>query len=141
MLARGLDKPHTSFFGGFICLVGLDVDQSGLHVYQQHDATFFRAHRALHDYFFRFAAPPWLSKSFSASRIEQMSRRPALTKAKVKRVVKGVVDAGIKVARIEADIEAGRIIVIAGRPGDDSDIATADDELERWRRKRDAGQA
>jgi hypothetical protein len=70
-----------------------------------------------------------------------MSRRPALTKAKVKRVVKGVVDAGIKVARIEADIEAGRIIVIAGRPGDDSDIATADDELERWRRKRDAGQA
>jgi hypothetical protein len=69
-----------------------------------------------------------------------MSRRPALTKAKVKRVVKGVVDAGIKV-RIEADIEAGRIIVIAGRPGDDSDIATADDELERWRRKRDAGQA
>jgi hypothetical protein len=71
-----------------------------------------------------------------------MTRRPALTKAKIARVVKGVVDAGVEVARVEADIEAGRIIVIAGRPGDDnSDIATADDELERWRRKKDAGQA
>jgi hypothetical protein len=45
-----------------------------------------------------------------------MSRRPTtVTQTEIKRAVKGVVDAGVEVARVEVEKD-GRIVVIAGKP-------------------------
>jgi hypothetical protein len=55
-----------------------------------------------------------------------MSRPAPFTQADVKRAVKGAVAAGINVARVEVD-KHGKIVVIAGKPGED-----APTDLDMW---------
>jgi hypothetical protein len=62
-------------------------------------------------------------------------------KADVTRAVSAVRKAGIEVARIEVDTKAGKVVIIAGKPAGESNESvgsTADDELERWRKKKNA---
>jgi hypothetical protein len=57
-----------------------------------------------------------------------MSRRAAtVTQAAVKRTVKAVLDAGVGVAHVEVDKD-GKIVVIAGRPGEHNTEANVLDE-------------
>ncbi|MFZ2080147.1 MAG: hypothetical protein WAV38_26570 [Xanthobacteraceae bacterium] len=59
-----------------------------------------------------------------------MSRRPAsVTQAAVKRTVKAVLDAGVEVARVEVGKD-GKIVVIAGKPGEHIDVGAND--LDAW---------
>ena len=62
-----------------------------------------------------------------------MSRTPAAFKQRdVKAAIKAAVDAGVSVARIEVDRE-GRIIIIAGKPGEQS--LTEANALDAWMAK------
>ncbi len=56
------------------------------------------------------------------------------------RAIRGVRDAGVDVARAEITKD-GKIIIVVGEAGNTSSNAesTPDDELERWRRKKNAG--
>jgi hypothetical protein len=57
-----------------------------------------------------------------------MTRRPSfITQAYIKRAVKAVRDAGVEVARVEVDKD-GRIVVIAGQPGESMDTADSWDK-------------
>ena len=61
-----------------------------------------------------------------------MTRRPAvITQADVKRTVKAVLDAGVGVARVEVDKD-GKIVVIAGKPGEHNTEANV---LDAWMAK------
>jgi hypothetical protein len=56
------------------------------------------------------------------------------------RAIKGARNAGVKVARAEIAKDGKIIIIIDEAGGVAADIAlTPDDELERWRRKKNAG--
>jgi hypothetical protein len=62
-----------------------------------------------------------------------VSRTPATFKQRdVKAAIKAAVDAGVSVARIEVDRE-GRIIIIAGKPSEQS--VTAVNALDSWMAK------
>jgi hypothetical protein len=64
-----------------------------------------------------------------------MTRRPArVTQAKIKCAVKAALDAGVEIARVEVDKD-DKIIVIAARPGEHTDVA---DDLDKWLAKRHA---
>jgi hypothetical protein len=62
-----------------------------------------------------------------------MTNRPAIvTQTEIKRTVKAVLDAGVEIARVEVDKD-GRIIVIAGRPGEHTGVEAND--LDAWIQK------
>jgi hypothetical protein len=59
-------------------------------------------------------------------------RDAAVTQTDIKRAVKAVLDAGIEVARVEVDKD-GRIVIIAGKPGEHIGIEAND--LDAWMAK------
>lgn len=63
-------------------------------------------------------------------------------RTEAKRLVQATLDAGLSVKRVEVDPASGKISVIPGNADDAvAESLTADDELERWQRKRDANQS
>jgi hypothetical protein len=70
-----------------------------------------------------------------------MSRSPStFRQADLTRAIKAARNAGVEVARAEIAAD-GKIIIVIGETGASSaDIElTPDDELERWRKKKNAG--
>jgi hypothetical protein len=66
-----------------------------------------------------------------------MSRiRSALTQSKVRAAVKGALEAGMHVARVEVGAD-GTIVIYGGVPvGNNAPECSAEEELERWRREK-----
>jgi hypothetical protein len=67
-----------------------------------------------------------------------MAIRPALKQGDVTKAVKGAKSAGLLVARVEVDMDLGRITIFAGEP---ASASMPSDPYADWKTKRDARRA
>ena len=84
--------------------------------------------------------PPASGQASTPKRQSRPSRNShRFKKTEGTRAVRAVLSAGLAVARVEFDPASGMITVIAGEPQTKTEMSSPDDELERWREKKNAG--